>query len=80
VKRILRDNLQARHRFPAQEPIQSIQASIQEYAFRGAKPFPFEFDSQRLTLTEGATFKRRVQHADQSEGFDWPDEYPAARP
>ena len=36
--------------------IQSIQASILEYAFRGAKPFPFEFDSQRLTLTEGASF------------------------
>ena len=36
--------------------IQSIQASILEYAFQGAKPFPFEFDSQRLTLTEGATF------------------------
>jgi translocation and assembly module TamB len=36
--------------------IRSIQASILEYSFQGAKPFPFEFDANRLTLTEGASF------------------------
>jgi autotransporter translocation and assembly factor TamB len=36
--------------------IRSIQASILEYGFKGAKPFPFEFDANRLTLTEGASF------------------------
>src|SRR6185295_19773424 len=36
--------------------IQDIQASIREYAFKGAKPFPFEFDANKLTLTDGASF------------------------
>lgn len=36
--------------------IRSIQATILEYGFKGAKPFPFEFDANRLTLTEGASF------------------------
>src|SRR4030095_16384935 len=36
--------------------IRSIQTSIRGYAFQGAKPFPFEFDANRITLTEGASF------------------------
>jgi len=36
--------------------IDSVQASVRGYAFQGAKPFPFEFDANRLTLTDGASF------------------------
>ena len=36
--------------------IRSIQTTVRGYTFQGAKPFPFEFDANRLTLTEGAPF------------------------
>jgi len=36
--------------------IRSIQTSIRGYTFQGAKPFPFEFDANRITLAEGASF------------------------
>jgi translocation and assembly module TamB len=36
--------------------IRSIETSIRGYSFQGAKPFPFEFDANRITLADGASF------------------------
>jgi len=42
--------------FTGKGKIQSLQTTIREYQFHEAKPFVFEFDANRLKLTEGATF------------------------
>jgi len=42
--------------FAGKGKIQSLQTTIREYQFHEAKPFAFEFDANRLKLTEGATF------------------------
>ena len=50
--------------FTGKGDIQSLQTTIREYQFHEAKPFVFEFDANRLKLTEGATFSGAYRHDD----------------